>query len=222
MSTLIAYRNLGWTGVVIRRTDDSPLSVAIGEQVTLDVDDPLVAKDLHNFRGRLTPIPDPSNALHIKTKYILAVVNRVHMNADQDLIVEYGPVPDDASLPNVCDRLNDLVESQTEHGSSVGTISVDGSHQVSDADGLSTLSGLTDLPLDTILDDVFVRIHALDDYRYAHASATVGSVHVHFTDDVELNNGELTVTAEADTADAILNVNELRMMFINHFMRASE
>lgn len=163
------------------------------------------------------------DSVNVKSKYTLAVVERVHMKADTGLaeLTEIDVEGFDPESPTFeedltaagCELANALKAALLAHMADVGSTTVDGAHKAADETNDSTLAAITDADdeasLITLISGLLTAINA-------HRDETG----VHFNDDAEA----VTITTDppTDFEECAADANDLFNAFVAHFALASE
>lgn len=167
-----------------------------------------------------------ATTLDIKTKYMLALINRVHMLADLGdigALIAMTPLSGGALQSDANARANALQALMgTAHLLGLGTIAVDGEHQVADTTNSATLLAI---PAATNLTTCETLTIGLATSIIAHGNQVISSTHVHFHDDTTSSSGSgwTPTNPTPDTlAKQITNLNDIRQAMLNHFSLGSQ
>jgi hypothetical protein len=231
MANLVRLNNFGFYGVIIERTNDTPLPIPIGStEIIVDIDDQKVRDSLHKFRGKLVVM---SFNLSLRLKYALASASRVHMDADLDFLVSNNlleALPEDATQMQLVTHLNAIKSAMNDHALSTVVLDegnqpvTDGSHQDIDVNQVDELELLADLDTESLPNDsdTYDRILALFASNTTHYQSTnpESDLKVHFHDDVDL----IDLIPPLHGPNLEYNVgatNQLRTRLLLHFAKAS-
>ena len=157
------------------------------------------------------------SAAAVKSKFLLAGMNRVHMLAKATAIASLTAltplVSGSATLPQALARFTALQALGVSHFAGVGTYLVDGEHLAADsADGVSlTAEAPTDLT------SMKASIHNFGGYLVTHATAAG----VHFHNDAGLGALALTTDPPTTLAQCNVDLNDIRTAMLTHFALGS-
>lgn len=157
-----------------------------------------------------SPASALNDAMVIKTKYLHALINGVHMEADLEGVVSLTPLAGGALQSAANARANALKTAMIAHMAGVGTVFVDGEHLAADTGNSATLAAIaaaTDLPTCITL------INGLSDASIAHGDESG----VHFHDDMTEAGASITNDPPTTLAHCITDLNDLRQIFLDHF-----
>jgi len=163
-------------------------------------------------------------ALQVKSKYQLALIDKVHMLADLDDINALIALPvlvvGVANQAAANARANALQASFVGHLSSdPGTAFVDNEHQTTDATNRDTLAAI---PIASSSPTCITLINGLAAAIISHGDETVATK-VHFHDDTTASGTGFTMTTDPPVtlANQVNDLNDIRQALLNHYSLGS-
>ncbi len=151
------------------------------------------------------------DALEIKTKYMLALINRIHMEVDFEDLLALAPLAGGATQGAANTRAEVLRTALLEHMDGVGTIYVDGEHLAAET---SVSSTLTAIPAATEINSCITLVNGLLAAVIAHGDSS-GK---HFHNDTGAGGTGATMTNNPPTTlgHLITDLNELKIAIQTH------
>jgi hypothetical protein len=154
------------------------------------------------------------DAIQLKAKWELALINRVHMKIGQQGLDALVALAGGATQPQANARAEALRAALIAHMALVGTFNTDGEHLAADAANSATLAAI---PAATTLGTCITLITGLQAADVAHANAAG----VHFHDDATLLASTITVVPPVTLANCITDLNDLLVNMLAHLNRGS-